>query len=169
MFTLIIGAAASGKSAYAEARAMALPGRRIYLATMQPCDGECLSRIEKHRRQRAGKAFETAERYTDLAHAALPSGANILLECVGNLLANELYSPGGGGAQAVLAGVDALLSRCRHLTAVTNEVFSGGAACGPDTLFYLRELAHINRMLAARADCVIEVACGLPHVWKGAL
>ena len=169
VLTLVIGGAASGKSAYAEALVQALPGRRVYLATMRPSDAECAARIEKHRRQRAGKGFETVERYVDLAHCALPGEANVLLECMSNLLANELYGPEGGGTEAVLTGVYTLLSRCWHLTVVTNEVFSGGSAYDASTLHYLRELARINRALAARADRVIEVACGLPQIWKGSL
>ena len=169
MFTFVIGGAASGKSEYAEAHALSLPGRKVYLATMQTFDGECLVRIEKHRLRRAGRGFETVERYTDLTGVPVPEGANVLLECLGNLLANELYSTDGGGTVAVLEGIGALLSRCQHLTAVTNEVCSGGANYGESTLSYLRELAQINRALAAKADRVVEVACGLPHFWKGAL
>lgn len=167
MFTLITGGSASGKSEYAERWAMALPGRRIYLATMRPWDDECRRRIARHRRLRQGKGFETVERYTDLAGTDLPVGANILLECMGNLTANELYDPEGGGEEAVLRGVDALLARCGHLTVVTNEVFSGGTAYGEDTLRYLRSLARVNRALAARADTVVEVVCGLPNRLKG--
>lgn len=167
MFTLVIGGAASGKSAYAEVHALSLPGSRVYLATMQPSDGECWTRIEKHRRQRVGKGFETVERYTDLSGTPVPTGANVLLECVGNLLANELYEPNGGGTNAVLCGTDTLLSRCQHLTVVTNEVCSGGTDYDESTLFYLRELAWVNRALAAQADRVVEVVCGLPHFWKG--
>lgn len=167
MFTLITGGSASGKSEYAERWAMALPGRRIYLATMHPWDDECRRRIARHRRLRQGKGFETVERYTDLAGAELPAGANVLLECMGNLTANELYDPERGGEEAVLRGVDALLARCGHLTAVTNEVFSGGTAYGEDTLRYLRSLARVNRALAARADTVVEVVCGLPNRLKG--
>ena len=50
---------------------------------------------------------------------------------------------------------------------VTNEVFSGGTAYDGSTLFYLQELARINRALAARADTVAEVVCGLPNILKG--
>ena len=107
------------------------------------------------------------ERYTDLAGLALPAGANVLLECMSNLTANELYDPEGGGEEAVLRGVDALLSQCRHLTVVTNDVFSGGTAYGECTLRYLRALARINRALAARADTVVETVCGLPNYLKG--
>lgn len=167
MFTLVIGGAASGKSEYAESRVVRLPERRIYLATMRPWDQECRARIARHRRLRQDKGFETLERYTDLAGAEIPAGANILLECMSNLTANELYDPEGGGQEAVLRGVDALLARCGHLTVVTNEVFSGGTACEEDTLRYLRALARINRLLAARADTVAEVICGLPNYLKG--
>lgn len=167
MFTLVIGGAASGKSEYAEGRVLALPGRRIYLATMRPWDEECRNRIARHRRLRQGKGFETVERYTDLAGAEIPPGANVLLECMSNLTANELYDPKGGGEEAVLRGVEALLDRCGHLTVVTNDVSSGGAACGEDVLPYLRSLARINRRLAARADAVAEIVCGLPNYLRG--
>lgn len=167
MFTLVTGGAASGKSEYAESLTLRLPGKRIYLATMQPFDRECLIRIEKHRRLRQNRDFETVERYTNLAGAPIPAGANVLLECISNLTANELYSPGGGGAEAVMQGVAALLERCGHLTVVTNEVFSGGTAYDGSTLFYLQELARINRALAARANTVAEVVCGLPNILKG--
>lgn len=171
MFTLVVGGAGSGKSTFAEALARRGPGPRVYIATMQPFDAECLARIEKHRRQRAGKGFSTLECYTGLAGAApgVPAGATVLLECMGNLVANELYAPEGGGAGAALAGVQALLPRCRHLVVVTNEVFSGGTQYQGDTLSYLRELAGANRALAARADTVAEIVCGVPNLLKGAL
>lgn len=169
MFTLVIGGAASGKSEFAERHALKLPGRRVYLATMEPFGTEARARVERHRRMRAGKGFETVERCTDLQGLEVGQDANILLECLGNLLANELYSPQGGGADAVLAGVDHLLSRSAHLTVVTNEVCSGGRDYAGDTLRYMGELARINRTLAAQADLVVEVVCGLPNVLKGVL
>lgn len=169
MVTLVIGGAASGKSEFAEAHVLKLPGRRIYLATMEPFGAEARARVERHRRQRAGKGFEAVERYTDLAGLELPDGANILLECLGNLTANELYSPRGGGADAVPEGIASLASRCEHLTVVTNEVCSGGTDYAGDTLTYMKELARVNRVLAARADLVVEVVCSLPNVLKGVL
>lgn len=169
MFTLVIGGAASGKSEFAERHALKLTGQRIYLATMEPLGAEGRVRVERHRRLRAGKGFETVERCTDLRGLEVGQDANVLLECLGNLLANELYSPQGGGADAVLAGVDHLLSRSAHLTIVTNEVCSGGRDYAGDTLRYMQELACINRTLAARADLVVEVVCSLPNVLKGVL
>ena len=169
MLTLIVGGAASGKSEFAENLVLTLPGRRVYVATMEPYDGECLARVDKHRRQRAGKGFVTLERYRDLEGLKVPVGANVLLECMSNLLANELYSPEGGGTAAVLRGVERLCTQCAHLTIVTNEVFSGGKDYEGDTLRYLRELGAVNCALAARADRVVEVVCGCPNVLKGRL
>ena len=169
MFTLVVGDAGSGKSAFAESLALSLPGRPIYLATMEPREeAECRARIARHRLARAGRGFVTVERPMALGELALPWESSVLLECVGNLVANELYSPGGGGARGALEGVEALLARCRHLTAVTNEVCSGGADYLGDTLTYLRALAWVNRELARRADRVVEVVCALPQVRKGA-
>lgn len=169
MLTLVIGGAASGKSEFAENLVLTLPGRRVYVATMEPYDGECLARIEKHRCQRAGKGFLTLERYRDLDGLEVPTGANVLLECMSNLLANELYSPQGGGSAAVLGGVERLCARCANLTIVTNEVFSGGKDYEGDTLRYLRALGSVNRALAARANRVVEVVCGCANVLKGRL
>lgn len=53
MLTLVIGGAASGKSAYAEHLAVQSGGPRYYLATMQVWDAECAARVAKHRAMRA--------------------------------------------------------------------------------------------------------------------
>ena len=171
MFTLILGGAASGKSEYAESlilRANILP--RIYIATMEPLDGECRARIERHRALRAKKSFETVECYTALERLRLPGGA-VLLECMGNLVANELYNSSGAGTDAetkaeILRGVDSVLRQCRELVVVSNEVFSSGAGYKGDTLRYLKVLAAVNRTLAARADHVAEIVCGQAVYYK---
>ena len=171
MTTLVIGGAASGKSRYAESLVLASSAPlRIYVATMQPFDGECRLRIERHRRMRAHKQFITEERYTDLAGLRVPPGSAVLLECLSNLTANELYSPGGAGngaLEAVACGVQSLARQCRDLVVVTNEVFCGGKDYQGDTLRYLRVLALANRSIAGWADNVCEVLCGLPHYLKG--
>ncbi len=71
-------------------------------------------------------------------------------------------------SERIAAEVDSLRSQCSHLTIVTNEVFSGGKEYEGETLTYLRLLAMLNRKLAAGADLVVEVVCGLPDILKGA-
>ena len=167
MLTLVIGGSASGKSEYAETHVYTLSGSRIYLATMEPWDEECRARIARHQTARAHRHFTTIERYRDLEHLTLPPDSNVLLECLSNLLANERYGTPSREADQVLASLTHLARQCRHLTVVTNEVFSGGTDYEGDTLEYLRQLAWLNRQLAQQADLVVEVVCGLPNVLKG--
>lgn len=174
MTVLVAGGAASGKSRYAEKLLCALSGDapRIYIATMRPSGAEAAARIEKHRAQRAGRGFQTLERYVDLETADVPRGSAALLEDIGNLCANELYGPegsGGGAADAVVRGVARLQELCRALVIVSNEVGAGGADYADGTARYLRVLGAVNRRLAARADGVCEVVCGIPVYYKGEL
>ena len=169
MLTIVIGGAGSGKSAFAEKHVCTLPGRKIYLATMLPRDGESRARVSRHRAQRAHLGFETFERGLDLAGADIPADANVLLEDLSNLLANEIYEAEGGGIDALRRGLRHLINSCKNLTIVTNEVFSGGADYDKESLRYMRTLADLNRALAARADLVVEVVCTLPNILKGEL
>ncbi len=157
---LVCGGAASGKSAYAESMLCRLSGDapRIYLATMMPYGDEAASRIARHRAQRAGAGFETRECPCGLPDVSVPPDSAVLLEDIGNLCANELFDPAGcgdGAAGQIL------------LVVVTNELGSAGADYAGDTLRYLRVLGEVNRRLAAMADAVCEVACGLAEYYKG--
>lgn len=95
MLTLILGGAASGKSGYAESLVLKTALPRYYIATMQVWDAECAARVEKHRRMRAAKQFETVECPLHLENIRLPARGTALLEDLGNLTANELYDPAG--------------------------------------------------------------------------
>ena len=170
MLTLVVGGAASGKSQYAEDLVLGSPLPRFYLATMEVWDAECAARVEKHRQMRAKKQFATVECPLNLDSVQLPARGTVLLEDLGNLAANELYDPRGAGdntVAAILAGVDRLTKQCRDLVIVTNEVFSGGADYADDTHRYLLALAQLNNAIAARADRVVRVVCGIPVYYKG--
>ena len=170
MLTLVLGGAASGKSEYAESLVLRSALPRYYLATMQVWDAECAARVEKHRKMRAAKQFETVECPLHLDAVRLPQKGTALLEDLGNLTANELYDPSGAGedtTQAILRGLEVLAAQCNNLIVVSNEVFSGGADYAGDTDRYLRALARINNAFAARADAVVQVVCSIPVYYKG--
>lgn len=171
MNILVTGGSASGKSEYAENLALRLGGPLFYIATMKPWDQECLARIEKHRRQRAGKGFETVECYGDLSDVALPRRGTVLLECMGNLTANVLFAdaPSHDPEQAVMQGLSHLQGQCGHLVVVTNEVFSDGRCYDAETTRYLRLLAALNAHMGRTFDAVTEVVCGIALAQKGAL
>ena len=170
MIIFVVGGASSGKSAYAEALAVKCALPRYYLATMQVYDAESTARVERHRALRADKQFATVERPLDLGGLTLPGRGTVLLEDLGNLAANELYAPEGAGENAVRAIVDGvrhLARQSEHLIIVGNEVFSGGADYAGDTDRYLRVLAQASNEIAAMADAVCRVTCGVSVYYKG--
>ena len=171
MFRVVTGGSGSGKSAYAEQCVLDFgPAKRIYIATMYPFDAECEKRIQRHRKMRKEKQFDTLECYTGLKTADIPRDSVVLLECMSNLTANEIYQENGAGERAVeeiLAGIRYLLDRVRHLVVVTNEIFSDGITYDPDTCRYQQYLGQINSEMGRMADMVTEVVYGIPLIVKG--
>ena len=83
MMAVVTGGSGSGKSAFAEDKILSLgQGKRFYIATMHPYDEESYKRVERHRKMRAGKGFETVECYTGLENLEFPQDAIVLLECI---------------------------------------------------------------------------------------
>lgn len=176
MLIVVTGGSGSGKSEYAEAQVMKLAqemqglAKQYYIATMYPFDEESHKRIARHREMRKEKHFETVEQYTNLQELSFPKGSIVLLECMSNLTANEMYQTEGAGehtVEAVCDGVAHLLEQCEHLVIVTNEVFSDGIQYDPETIRYQRYLGEINYRIAEEADKVVEVVYGIPLVKKG--
>ena len=91
MIALFTGGSGSGKSEMAEAFACrrAEGGKLYYFATMRVWGEEGRARVEKHRRQREGKGFETIECPDRLPRGI--AGGVILLECLSNRLANAMF------------------------------------------------------------------------------
>lgn len=171
MLILVSGGSASGKSKYAEDLVVqGPPGERIYVATMQVWDAESRRRVERHRAMRAGKGFRTEERPVHLFEMPIPAGAVALLEDLSNLTANEWFGPEGpeGAEERVLSGIRRLKAESACTVVVTNELFSDGIVYDRETADYLSALARLNRAVAAEADQVYEVVCGIPVCWKGA-
>ena len=202
MLHIVYGGSASGKSSYAESFAMSLQGegRLLYIATMYPykwntteIDPETMQRIERHRAMRADKGFDTVECYRHVEHIVAKRQDVLLLECMSNLLANEMYleqdSDDGGLAETMSevekAGVGMsetlspvskkivqalidLSTRVQELVIVTNDVFSDGGSLTYDesTREYAKNLAEINCALAREAATVTEVVCGIPVIVK---
>ena len=114
---------------------------------------------------RAEKNFETIECYTALNQRDFPEGANILLECMSNLVANEMFRqdpPEGDVADRIIQGVERLRRQARNLVIVSNEIFSDGCEYASETREYQRVLGTVNCLLAKMAEQVTEVVYGIP-------
>lgn len=202
MLHIVYGGSASGKSSYAESFAMSLQGegRLLYIATMYPykwntteIDPETMQRIERHRAMRADKGFDTVECYRHVEHIVAKRQDVLLLECMSNLLANEMYlepdSDDGGLAETmsevektgvgmsetlspvskkIVQALVNLSTRVQDVVIVTNDVFSDGGSLTYDesTRDYVKNLAEINCALAKQAATVTEVVCGIPVIVK---
>jgi adenosylcobinamide kinase/adenosylcobinamide-phosphate guanylyltransferase len=173
---LVTGGARSGKSTFAEARLAELApgGPWLYVATAEARDDEMRARIARHQSRR-GSAWRTVEAPHDVAGAIAAIGdaaaydppiAGALVDCVTLWLSNRMLAADAPSDDDILTATDALAAAARACAApvilVTNEV---GAGIVPEHPLgrRFRDLAGLtNQRLAACADEVVLVACGLP-------
>lgn len=171
MLALIIGGSGSGKSDYAEELICSIEGNRVYLATMKVSDDESRERVRRHRKLRESRQFTTIERTDDIGSLSLMPDSNVLLEDMGNLLANVMYGHeelknDREIVDMILSDVMELYGSCRNLVIVTNDVFSEGKIHDEETVKYMKNLALINKATAERADFTAEIICGIPNILK---
>ena len=177
MMVLVVGGSGSGKSSYAEKMAVSLAQagmRKYYLATMQVFDDEGRKKVERHRNLRSGKGFFTIEQPTRISGALekMEDGdRTVLLECISNLTANEMFSEKKTMTEIqvtenVIRDIKMLKEQTNHLVVVSNNVFEDGITYDETTTKYIRAMGKINQKLAALADRVVEVVAGIPVTLK---
>ena len=170
MLALIIGGNGSGKSEFAENMALNLSKQNlIYLATMIPYGREGTERVEKHKKMRRDKGFKTIEKYTGLKKLTLKQESTVLLECMSNLLANEMFENDGAGDKSVeeiIIGIDNLINCTENTVIVSNDIFGDGINYDGKTREYINNLGLINRYISLKADMIYEIVCGIPIVIK---
>ncbi|MBE0452752.1 bifunctional adenosylcobinamide kinase/adenosylcobinamide-phosphate guanylyltransferase [Roseovarius autotrophicus] len=167
--TLVLGGAASGKSAFAEALVLRSGAAPVYLATAEAHDAEMRAKLARHRTRR-GTAWRTVEAPRDLAPAlgGMTGEEVVLLDCATMWLSNHLLAE-SDLAQAESALFAALDACHAPVVVVSNEV---GLSVVPENALARRfrdAQGGLNQRLAARAGLVIMVAAGLPLVLKGTL
>lgn len=179
MTILVIGGSGSGKSAYAEELACLYAEQehttKYYLASMQVFDEEGRRKVERHRELRKGKGFLTIEQPLQIADALyqMETGKKtVLLECISNLTANEMFQraqtrTGEEAAESIISGIKQICETDTQLIIVSNNVFEDGITYDPATMDYIHAMGKINQELASWADRVVEVVAGIPVPVKG--
>jgi adenosylcobinamide kinase / adenosylcobinamide-phosphate guanylyltransferase len=166
MIAVVMGGSGSGKSEIAENLAVGLKKEHlVYLATMQPFDEESWKRVKRHQEMRQEKQFDTIECFTKLEKVVLSENTTVLLECMSNLVANEMFSPDGAKEktqQVVKMGIEHLIRETEHLIIVTNNVFEDGIEYEKETQSYLSVLGSLNQWICSISNHVIEVVHGIP-------
>ena len=167
--TLVLGGAASGKSAFAEGLAKRSGRGLIYLATAQIFDDEMCEKVQKHKEMR-GEGWRTHEAPMDLGPAigGVTGDDVVLLDCATMWLSNHLLAESDlTRAEADLTA--ALQGSKAPIIVVSNEV---GLSVVPDNQLARRfqnAQGRLNQSLASRAGLVVNVMAGLPQVLKGTL
>jgi adenosylcobinamide kinase/adenosylcobinamide-phosphate guanylyltransferase len=168
--TLVLGGAASGKSAYAEELVLRTPGRPVYIATAQAFDCEMTDKIAVHRARR-GAVWTNVEEPLDLAGAIARADAPdavLLVDCL-TMWLNNLMADDRDVAAETTHLVDIMGDLQGQIVLVANEV---GLGIVPDNALAraFRNLhGTLNQAVAGTADRVVFVAAGLPLALKGRL
>jgi len=163
----VLGGARSGKSRYAQARAEAIAGRHILVATAEARDAEMRDRIARHRADR-DQRWRTVEAPRDLAaaiDAANGADAVVLVDCLTIWISNLML------AEAVIDAAtrdlcEAIQRFEGQLILVANEV---GLGIVPDNALARRfrdEAGRTNQAVAAAAQEVQIIFAGLPQRLK---
>lgn len=186
---LVTGGARSGKSAFAEGRAVALAAARgpatvvTYVATALASDSEMEARIAHHRARRpaAWHSVEAPMRLAEAVADACKASDVVLVDCLAVWTANRLLAlgdpeaPDGPSASAWWRDVadlearlvtecdgalDAIRNGTEDVVLVTNEVGLGLVPPTPIGRAYRDLLGRLNQRLALRADAVHLVVAG---------
>lgn len=173
---LITGGARSGKSSYALHRGEQIVGSRHFLATCPVTDAEMYLRISRHRDEREGRGWQSIEEEINIADQIenIENPGSILIDCltlwINNLLYRaELCQETFDEKNVALACNTLILAVAGcpgTVICVTNEVGMGIVPDNPLARRYRDLVGCCNRLLAAAADEVVLVSCGIPLFLK---
>lgn len=160
---LITGGQRSGKSRYAEQTALSLSANPVYLATSRTWDEEHRKRIETHKANR-GEEWTNIEIEKELSSIDL-SQRVILIDCV-TLWTTNFFFDMDSDVQKSLAALkdefDKFIQQDSQFIFVTNEIGSGEMSQNDLQRKFADLQGWINQYIAAKADEVYMMVCGIP-------
>jgi adenosylcobinamide kinase/adenosylcobinamide-phosphate guanylyltransferase len=169
MITLITGGLKSGNSRRALDQALKWRFPVSFIATAEALDDEMKQRIARHREERAALAaardpvvnggFITIEEPLELDRAVAAAGERAVVDCIPLWVNNLIYYKREDDFSRILEGFIAGMSDC---IVVTNETGLGNVPFDETTRHYNLLLAEANRKIAAAADRVELMVCGIP-------
>lgn len=165
--TLVLGGAASGKSAYAEALVLKGNIDPIYIATAQVFDDEMAKKVARHRDIRS-QNWTTIEE--PIAVAAIldkiTADQTVLIDCATLWLTNIML-----GDHDIASETETLITALRNcrgqVVIVSNETGQGIVPENALARRFRNAQGTLNQTIAAQADTVIAVMAGLPLALKG--
>ncbi len=168
MLTLVLGGARSGKSRYAQARALELSDAPVYVATARIWDDDFRERVRRHQSDR-GPEWTNIEEEKALGALAL-EGRVVVVDCATLWLTNFFVDFAQDVERALAAAsaeLDALLARDNRYLIVSNEVGLSLHAQTEVGRRFVDLQGFFNQELARRAQAVVLMVAGIPLVVKG--
>jgi adenosylcobinamide kinase/adenosylcobinamide-phosphate guanylyltransferase len=164
---LVTGGQRSGKSRYAEERALALAEAPVYLATARVADDEFRVRVANHQAARGSQWVNIEEDRALSRHDV--AGQVVVVDCITLWCSNFFHDLEGDVQQSFEAArdeFDRFTARDAVFVFVTNEIGTGGVASNELQRKFTDLQGLINQYIAARADEVVWMICGIPVVIK---
>ena len=160
---LVTGGQRSGKSGYAQKRALSLSTNPVYLATSRVWDDEFRERVKRHQRDR-GPEWANIEEEKAIGHHDL-QGRVGGIDCV-TLWATNFYFDNKGdialSLEQLKAEFDLLAQQEAYLIFVTNELGMGGVSPDETQRRFTDLQGWLNQYIASKADEVILMVSGIP-------
>jgi adenosylcobinamide kinase / adenosylcobinamide-phosphate guanylyltransferase len=164
MLILVTGGVKSGKSRRALEIAKSEWSFPVsFIATAEALDEETRRRIEKHRQEREDLAgsngFVTIEEPLELGKAIAAAGSRALVDCIPMWVNNLMHYQREKDFERIL---ETFLRKVNDCVVVTNETGMGNIPFDENTRRYNLLLAEANRRVAAAADRLELMVCGIP-------
>lgn len=162
---LITGGQRSGKSQYAEQLALSLSPTPVYMATAHIWDEEFRDRVQRHQARRGAEWTNIEEERWLSRHDV--RGQVVLIDCLTLWATNFFYADGTeADVDEALASIQAEFDRFTEQDAtfifVTNEIGAGGTPVNAVQRRFTDLLGWLNQYVAAKADEVVMMVCGIP-------
>lgn len=160
---LITGGARSGKSSYAEKLALSLSPNPVYMATARVWDEEFRQRVIRHQEAR-GPEWTNLEEEKELSRHDV-SGRVVLIDCVTLWCTNFFFALQGhvdSSLKAVKEEFNRFTAQEATFIFVTNEIGLGGTSENELQRKFTDLQGWMNQYIAAQADEVIMMVCGIP-------
>jgi adenosylcobinamide kinase / adenosylcobinamide-phosphate guanylyltransferase len=181
MIVFISGGVRSGKTHIAEQYVQQIVSENDeahYIATAKITDEEMRQRIIRHQHERSHhplswKTWEQPEKLHTIVNR-FDKNDVILLDCLTNLLANELFADEFWHkedsclrkATSIYEAIRTLGKNSKALIIVSNEVFYNGVPEDAGTYHFMKMLGLLHQQIVSLADKAILAQNGVPLIKK---
>lgn len=165
---LVTGGQRSGKSSYAQKRALSIAPNPVYLATAHVWDEEFRKRVERHQQDR-GPEWTNIEEEKYLSKHDV-SGRVVVIDCV-TLWGTNFFFTNDSDVETSLQQLKEEFLRFTNQPAcflfVTNELGMGGVSVDEVQRKFTDLQGWLNQFIASQADEVILMVSGIAVPIKG--